>query len=178
MGRNILKYGVVAGLVVAAGMWGTLLAFGKEMPHGWLGMALGYLGMLVGLSAVFFGIRRHRNADSGGAVGFWPAFGLGLGISLVAAIFYVLAWELAQATVVGDFAGQYAASAIAQAKTGGADAAALAKLTAQMDEFRRQYADPLFRLPMTFAEVFPVGVLVSLVSAAVLRNPRVLPARG
>ena len=29
---------------------------------------------------------------------------------------------------------------------------------------------------MTFAEIFPVGVLVSLVSALVLRNPRALPA--
>jgi hypothetical protein len=47
-----------------------------------------------------------------------------------------------------------------------------------MDAFKRQYANPLFRLPMTFAEIFPVGVLVSLVSAAILRNPRVLPARA
>jgi hypothetical protein len=170
MWRNILKYGVIAGLVVAAGMWATLLAFGGDMPHGMSGMALGYLGMLVGLSAVFFGIRRHRDVDGGGAVGFWPAFGLGLGISLVAAIFYVLAWELAQATVVGDFAGQYAASAIAQAKAEGADAAALAELGAQMESFKQLYANPLFRLPMTFVEIFPVGVLVSLVSAAVLRR--------
>src|SRR3546814_14814806 len=50
MWRNILKYGVIAGLVVAAGMWGTLLAFGGNMPHGWFGMALGYLSMLVALS--------------------------------------------------------------------------------------------------------------------------------
>src|SRR3546814_2670631 len=53
MWRNILKYGVIAGLVVAAGMWGTLLAFGGDMPHGWFGMALGYPSMLVALSAVF-----------------------------------------------------------------------------------------------------------------------------
>ena len=51
MGRDILKYGVIAGLVVAAGMWGTLLAFGDEMPHSMLGMALGYLTMLVALGA-------------------------------------------------------------------------------------------------------------------------------
>lgn len=178
MGRNILKYGVIAGLVVAAGMWGTLLAFGNEMPHGWSGMALGYLSMLVAFSAVVIGIRRYRDVDRGGVIGFWPAFGLGLGISLVAAIFYVLAWELAQATVVGDFAGRYAATAIEQAKAGGAGAAELAKLTAQMEAFKLQYANPLFRLPMTFAEIFPVGVLVSLVSAAVLRNRRALPARG
>jgi hypothetical protein len=46
-----------------------------------------------------------------------------------------------------------------------------------MAEFAVQYADPLYRLPVTFIEIFPVGVLVSLISAAVLRNPRVLPAR-
>lgn len=40
-----------------------------------------------------------------------------------------------------------------------------------------QYANPLFRLPMVFAEIFPVGVLVSLISAALLRNRRFLPAR-
>lgn len=116
MGRNILKYGVVAGLVVAGGMWATLLAFGDQMPHGWLGMALGYLSMLVALSAVFVGIKRHRDVDRGGVIRFWPAFGLGLGISLVAAVFYVLAWELAQTTVAKDFAGHYAAAAIAQAR--------------------------------------------------------------
>lgn len=177
MGRIILKYGVIAGLVVAAGMWATLLAFGKEMPHGMLGMALGYLTMLVALSAVFVGIKHHRDADRGGVIRFWPAFGLGLAISFIAAVFYVLAWELAQATVVGDFASHYAASAIADAKAGGASDQAIAELAAQMDAFKLQYANPLFRLPMTFAEIFPVGALVSLVSAAILRNPRVLPAR-
>src|SRR3546814_12301354 len=99
MWRNILKYGVIAGLVVAAGMWGPLLAFGGDMPHGWFGMALGYLSMLVALSAVFVGIKHHRHVDRGGVIGFWPAFRLGLGISLVEGIFYVLPWELAQATV-------------------------------------------------------------------------------
>src|SRR3546814_5438034 len=93
MWRNILKYGVIAGLVVAAGMWGTLLAFGGDMPHGWFGMALGYLSMLVELSAVFVGIKHHRDVDRGGVIGFWPAFGLGLGISLVAGIFYVRSEE-------------------------------------------------------------------------------------
>ena len=102
---------------------------------------------------------------------------MGLAISFVAGVFYVLAWEVAQATVVQDFAGNYAASVIANAKANGADAAALAKLTAQMEAFKIQYANPLFRLPMTFIEIFPVGVLVSLVSALVLRNPRALPAR-
>ena len=47
-----------------------------------------------------------------------------------------------------------------------------------MQEFADMYANPIFRIPMTFTEIFPVGVLVSLVSALLLRNSRVFPARG
>ena len=53
----------------------------------------------------------------------------------------------------------------------------LAKFTAEMEQFKVQYANPLYRWPMTFIEIFPVGVLVSLISAALLRNRRFLPAR-
>ena len=59
-----------------------------ELPH-----AIGYLTMLVGLSLVFGAIKRHRDAELGGVIRFWPAFGLGLGVSFVASLCYVLAWE-------------------------------------------------------------------------------------
>jgi len=177
MGRDILKYGAIAGVVVAAVMIVGFWSAGGDMPHGTLGMAIGYATMLLALSAVFVGVKHHRDVAGGGVIRFWPAFGMGLGISFVAALFYVAAWELVQATIVDDFAGSYAKSVIAAQQAKGVDAAALAKLKAEMAAFKVQYADPLFRLPMTFAEIFPVGVLVSLVSALVLRNPRVLPAR-
>ena len=177
MWRDIVKYGVIAGLVVGLSMVVSFGAAGGKMPHGWLGMAIGYATMLVAFSAVFMGIKHQRDVGGGGVIRFWPAFGMGLAISFIAALFYVAAWELVQATIVDDFAGSYGASVIAAEKAKGIDPAALAKLTAEMAAFKTQYADPMFRLPMTFAEIFPVGVLVSLVSALVLRNPRVLPAR-
>ena len=177
MWRDICKYGAIAGLVVAAVMVGGFWAAGGEMPHNAVGMAIGYATMLLALSAVFMGIKHHRDIAGGGVIRFWPAFGMGLAISFVAALFYVAAWEIVQATIVRDFAGSYADSVIAAQAAKGADAAALARLRADMEAFKLQYADPMFRLPMTFAEIFPVGVLVSLVSALVLRNPRVLPAR-
>jgi hypothetical protein len=46
-----------------------------------------------------------------------------------------------------------------------------------MAEFREQYSNPFFRMPITFIEIFPVGILVSLISALLLRNSRFLPAR-
>jgi hypothetical protein len=147
------------------------------MPHGGLGMLIGYTTMLIALSLVFVGTKRQRDDAGGGVIGFWPAFGLGLGISAVAGIFYVLAWELAQATTASGFIQSYTAALIAEKKAAGASAAELARYTAEMKAFEAEYANPLFRLPMTFAEIFPVGVLVSLVSAGLLRNPRFMPAR-
>ena len=70
MGRDILKYGVIAGSVCVVAMWATLLAFRGAMPHGAMGMAIGYVGMLVALSAVWFGIRHHRDAHLGGSIRF------------------------------------------------------------------------------------------------------------
>jgi len=129
------------------------------------------------LSAVFVGIKQHRDVDRGGVIGFWSALAIGLGISFIAGIFYVVAWEAVQAMTQMDFASAYSQAIIASEQANGASAEALAKLSADMEAFKVQYADPMFRLPMTFVEIFPVGVLVSLVSAALLRNSRFLPAR-
>lgn len=174
--RTILKYGVIAGLVVGGLMIGTVIAF-SGMPPLKYGMLIGYTTMLIALSAVFVGIKRHRDVDRGGVIGFWPAFGVGLGVSFIAGIFYVVAWEAVQALTRMDFADSYARAMIESEKAKGASAEALAKLSADMATFKLQYANPLFRLPMTFVEIFPVGVLVSLVSAGLLRNSRFLPAR-
>lgn len=174
--RTILKYGVIAGLIVGGFEIVTFTAFSGIPPLKY-GMLIGYTTMLIALTAVFVGIKRHRDVDRGGVIGFWPAFGVGLGVSFIAGIFYVVAWELVQAMTHMDFATSYGRAMIESEKAKGASAEALAKLSADMAAFKVQYADPMFRLPMTFAEIFPVGVLVSLVSAGLLRNSRFLPAR-
>lgn len=56
--------------------------------------------------------------------------------------------------------------------------AELAKVTADAESFATMYRNPLFRVPITFIEMFPVGVLISTISAALLRNSRLLPARS
>ena len=174
--RTILKFGVIAGLVVGGFEVVTFTAF-SGMPPLKYGMLIGYTTMLIALSAVFVGIKRHRDVERGGVIGFWPAFGIGLGISFIAGIFYVAAWELVQAMTHMDFATSYSKAIIASETAKGASAESLAALTAEMDAFKVQYADPLFRLPMTFTEIFPVGVLVSLVSAGLLQNSRFMPLR-
>lgn len=174
--RKFVLYGVPAGLIVGLPLLVLSLVLGKP-PHGAWGMALGYLTMLLALSLVFLAIKRQRDDAGGGVIGFWPALALGLGISAVASIVYVLAWEATLAITQMDFAGDYAKAVIEAERAQGASAEALAKTRAEMAQFQQQYANPLFRLPMTFIEIFPVGLLVSLVSAGLLRNSRFLPAR-
>jgi hypothetical protein len=171
--KRILYYGTIAGLVVGTSLFIlTVYVHG----HGTQSLVAGYLTMLIALSAIFVAIKRHRDADLGGVIKFWPAFGLGLAISFVAGIFYVLAWEAALAYTHMDFAGSYAKAMIEQQKAHGVSGDALAKFTADMEHFKRQYANPFYRLPMTFIEIFPVGVLVSLISAGLLRSSRFFPA--
>lgn len=176
MFKKILSWGTVAGLIVGSVLFGVSVAFAGHAPPPY-GVALGYISMLVALSAVFVGVKRHRDEDRGGVIRFWPAFGMGLGISVVAGVFYVLAWEAALAVTGLDYGAKFAEHLIAQRRAEGASATELARITAEMKAFSVQYADPLFRMPMTFTEIFPVGVLVSLISAALLRKSSFLPAR-
>jgi len=174
--KTILTWGLVAGLVVGVPMFVITLTLGGHIG-GPYGMLVGYLTMLVALSAVFVGVKRYRDRELGGVIGFWQAFGIGLAISIVAGVCYVLAWEVTQAFLPMDFGVAFAKSYVEQQKAAGVTGDALVKLTAEMDKFARDYHDPLYRLPMTFIEIFPVGVLVSLVTAALLRNSRFLALR-
>lgn len=166
---RIIVNGGLAGLIVGAVFFG--FAVSGALVHGAMGMVIGYLTMLLALSLVFVAIKRYRDSDLGGVIRFWPAFGLGLGITIVASLIYALAWEVTLAATGGAdaFVDQYVEAARAK----GASPEALA----EMDGFRAIYANPLLRMAVTFTEIFPVGLIVSLVSAAMLRNPRFLPLR-
>ena len=128
------------------------------------------------LTLVFVGIKHYRDKALGGVIRFVPALGVGLGISAVASLFWVIGWELTLATGF-DFGSAYTQSVIAAAEARGAPAAEIEQIKADSAEFLSLYANPLFRLGVTFMEKFPLGVLISVISAALLRNSRILPAR-
>lgn len=172
--RRVLSYGMIAGAIVGIPLSILTVAMNGHTVTSY-GMVIGYTLMLIALSTVFVAIKRYRDVDLGGVITFWPAFGLGLGISFVAGIIYVVAWEATVAVTHSDFAGTYANALIEQERAKGVTGEALAKFTAGMERFKAQYSNPLYRLPMTFIEIFPIGVLVSLVSAGLLRNTRFMP---
>lgn len=172
----VFRYGIAAGLIIGIPMmWRMISAKPGEVPV--VGMLLTYLVMIVALTAVFLGIKAYRDKMLGGVIRFLPALGVGLGISAVASILYALAWEVSSAYSSFDFVAFYKAYMVEAAQASGGTPAEVNQAIANAEAFEKMYRNPLYRVPMVFVEMFPVGVLISLISAALLRNPRVLPAR-
>jgi len=172
----ILRYGIIAGLIVSLPWLVYMLTLPADghMTHS---MLLGYTLMIVAFSMVFVGIKQYRDRSLGGAIRFGKALLLGLGISTVASLIYVLSWEICMAFSKYNFIAAYSKFILDDARSHGAGPAEMEQAATQAADFARMYGNPLYRMAFTFIEIFPVRILVSLVSAALLRNSRLLPAR-
>ena len=175
MGRTIAVYGTISGTIVILGMF---ISITFVADHGTMGMVADYLSMLVATSFVFVGVKRYRDTELGGVIRFWPAFWLGLGIASVAAIAYVFSWEVYMWKTDYAFMNEYIAGYLKDLEASGASAAEIAKQSAEMQKFARQYEQPLFRMLITLSEFAPIGLLVPLVSAALLRKSSFMPAKS
>lgn len=175
MGRIITIYGSIAGIILASSFAiGYVTGAGMDDHN----VITGYLIMLVALGFVFIGVKRYRDTVRGGVIGFGAALGVGLGIAGVASLFYVLGWEAYMYATNFTFINAYIDSVIAAKQAANVPAVELARFTAEMNAFRADYAKPLFRMMVTFTEIAPVGLVIALISAALLRNSRFLPARA
>lgn len=173
-----LIYGAISGAIVIAIMTLGLTLSDKGAGDFAGSQAFGYLIMLVALMMIFIGVKRYRDQNLGGVIKFGPALGLGLAMAAVAGVFYVIGWEFFLASTDYAFINQYRDGVIAAKEAAGASAAELEKTTADITAMMENYRNPLFRVPITFLEIFPVGAAIALFSAAILRNSKVLPARN
>ena len=170
MKRIVWKFGTMAAGVLAVALGGSMAL----RRAGWIDMdgseVIGYSSMVLAFVLVFFGIRAYRDEVAGGAIGFGTAFGVGLLMSLIACAGYVAAWQVIYWGFYPDFLEEYSAERLAQMRADGEPAAAIAAARTQMDRFAELYRNPLFNVGITFLEVFPVGLIMTAISAAILRR--------
>lgn len=136
---------------------------------------VGYSAMVLAFLFVFFGIRSHRDGAGGGTITFGKAFQVGILITLVTCAVYVVCWEIVYYGFMPDFVDTYSTHVVDKLRLSGATEEAIAAKQSQMADFKEWYRNPLFNVAITFMEVFPVGLIVTLVSAAILRRG---PTRG
>ena len=133
-------------------------------------MLLGYASMLIGFSMIFVGIRSYRNKYNQGVISFGKAFRIGLFIALVASSIYVIVWLIDYYLFIPDFMDRYTTHILNQAKSSGATEAEMVTKTKEMAMYTDMYKNPLFVILLTYAEILPVGLIVSLISALILKR--------
>lgn len=170
MKKIVWKFGLISGAIISA-MTAIMLplCMNGTIDLGY-SQIIGYSTMVLSFIMVFLGIRAYRESADGGTITFGRAFKVGILITLVTCAVYVVAWEIVYYNFIPDFADRYAELSIQRMRDKGETAAAIAKATQDMARFKELYANPLFNIGMTFLEIFPVGLIVTLISAAVLRS--------
>ena len=170
MKRTVLKFGLISGAISALMMAVTMpfmdtIGFDKAE-------IIGYTTIVLSFLMVFAGIRSFRDNEGKGAISFGRAFGVGLLITLVSCTCYVAMWEILYFNVgsMRQFMDKYAVYMVDRAKASGATAETIEKQVQEIAKYKQLYENPLFNAAITFLEPFPIGLIVSLISAGTLRK--------
>lgn len=169
MKKNVFVFGLISGLWITSMMVYSAAACYAN-PEFESNDVVGYAGMIVAFSFIFIGIRNYRNKYKNGVITFGEAFKTGLYISLIASTLYVLVWLVDYYVFIPGFLDQYINHVLYQARMDGASQPELVQKAKEMADFKELYKNPLFVVIITYSEVFPVGLIISLISALILKR--------
>ena len=172
MKKNILIYGLIAGIIVSVSMLASVsyLSYCKGNVDYGTSMLIGYASMLIAFSLVYVGIRNYRDKYNGGVISFGKAFKVGIMMVLIASTIYVVAWLIDYFFFMPDFMEKYSAHMLDELKAGGASQTEIDKQAKEMANFARMYKNPFFNAMMTYVEILPVGLIVTLISSLILKR--------
>jgi hypothetical protein len=170
MSKTVLTFGLIAGAILAVMMVLSILLF-TELSWN-QGEVLGYTTMVLAFLMVFFGVRSYRDNVAGGTISFGRAFSIGALIVVVAAVCYTLTWEIMYFKVAPEYGERLRTQMIDRARARGASP----QDAADMQKYMEWYRNPLFNAAITMIEPLPPGLILALISAAVLRRSRPRPS--
>jgi len=142
MKKTVLTFGLIAGVMISVLMGGNLLVANR-----------------IGSG--------HTLA---GQISFGRAFACGILITLITCVFYVAMWEIVYFNFMPHFMDSYFAAQIHKVQSSGLDPATTAAQVAAIQRSQQLYQNPFVNMAYTFMEPLPVGLLITLISAAVLRR--------
>jgi len=169
MKKNVIVFGLIAGLIVSVLMVLSMARCYSD-PNLEHSMLIGYASMVLAFSFIFVGIKNYRDKYNDGLITFGKAFRIGLYISLIASTIYVLVWLVDYYVFMPDFMDRYVAQAMREAKANGASAAKLAEKAKELAVNQKLYKNPVMVILFTYLEILPVGILVSLIAAFILKR--------
>ena len=168
MKKIVLTFGLISGVILSVLMCGSLLLADKiGSRHS---MSLGYTIMVASFLLIYFGIRSFRDNILAGQISFGRAFACGILIALIATICYVVMWEVLYFNFMPHFMDSYFAAQIHKIQSSGLDSATAGAQVAAIQHSQQLYQNPFVNMAYTFMEPLPVVLIMTLISAAILRR--------
>jgi len=179
MKKVVLTFGLFAGLIIAGLVWVTAIL----VDRGAIGFnrleVVGYASMIIALSMVFFGIKSYRDNSAGGTMKFWKGVQVGALISVIAGILYwggAISYGIVNPGFDERFMKQFTQLKVVKLQEQGAPQAQIDAAKAEVDMMAGLFKNPVLFFLVCMMEILPVGIIVTLVSAALLRRKDILPA--
>jgi hypothetical protein len=177
MKKTVLTFGLIAGFIMSVLMDGSVLLADKiGSGHG--SLVLGYTILVASFLLVYFGIRSYRDNTLAGEISFGRAFTCGILITLITTVCYVATWEVIYFNFMPHFMDGYFAALIQKAQSSGHDPATIAAKVAEIRHSQQLYQNPLVNMAYTFIEPAPIGLIMTLISAGLLRRKAAVEASG
>ena len=168
MKKTVLTFGLISGAIAALMMFVTIPLIGR-VPFEYL-TVIGYTTFVACFLMVFFGIRSYRDNVAGGTITFGRAFKVGILITLLSCGIYVMTWEFIYHQFLPDFFDQYSNYMVEKMRAQGAKQEELNQTIQQIEQYKEWYKNPFLRYALTMMEAFPVGLLITVISALILRR--------
>lgn len=169
MKKNVLVYGLISGICIAAFMVASIAyCYHKNSFEG--SMVLGYSAMLLSFSFIFVGVKNYRDKLNGGVITFGKAFLMSVYMALIASTFYVIGWMVAYYNFFPDFIDKLAAYQLDPAQTSKMSPEQAAAIQGQVEMFREWYSTPFGVASATYMEIMPVALVVAIFTALLLKR--------
>jgi len=169
MKKNILIFGLIAGLIASSMLIAmTVTCYNSGKIEG--NMLLGYTFMLVAFAFVFVGVKNYRDKFNHGIISLGKAFKIGLLMTAIASTFYVVVWLICYYLFIPDFMERFTALTINELKANTVDPVKLKEKMEGIEFYARMYKSPFGIILLTYMEILPVGLIISLITALILKK--------
>ena len=170
MKKVVWTFGLIAGLICSIWMAGFVL-LGKFDDFD-KGVFYGYASMIIAFSMIFVAIKSYRDKHFDGKISLKTAFKIGLYITLIASTLYVFTWLFCYFNFLHDIGDKYVAHTIEKMKANNTPQIEIDKYKVAMNDFGKKYDNPIYNALLTYTEIVPVGLLITLICAFILKSKK------
>ena len=179
MKKIVLTYGLIGGVIIAGLVWLVATLCNRNILDFDKGELYGYTSMIVALTMVFFGIKSYRDNNGKGVITFWKGVQVGLLITLIGTFMYFVSWTAygrLHPEHLQKIMAKYEESTTQKMRNEGKSQKEIDDTIAFMHKMIEAFKNPFLGFGEAIIEMGPVGIIITLISAGLLRRKELLPA--